>query len=81
MSAQGLRFTLNIDGLAETTMAVVNFRLVQHYSRPFMLKVDIASSLPEGMHILEVRVDIAQKVAGGLGIQSNERLFSPCTGE
>ena len=47
MSAQGVRFTLNIDGLAETVMAVVSFRLVQHYSKPFMLNVDIASGLPD----------------------------------
>jgi len=47
MSAQGVRFTLNIDGLSETAMAVVSFRLVQHYSKPFMLNVDIASSLSD----------------------------------
>ncbi|EDT6764279.1 type VI secretion system tip protein VgrG [Salmonella enterica subsp. enterica] len=47
MSLKGLRFTLNIDGLAETSTAVVGFRLVQHYSRAFMLKVDIASDLPD----------------------------------
>ena len=47
MSLKGLRFTLNIDGLEETSTAVVSFRLVQHYSRTFMLKVDIASDLPD----------------------------------
>lgn len=47
MSLKGLRFTLSIDGLAETATAVVNFRLYQQYSGPFVLEVDIASGLSE----------------------------------
>lgn len=47
MSLKGLRFTLEVDGLMEKTTAVVSFKLVQSYSKPFLLKVDIASSLPD----------------------------------
>lgn len=47
MSLKGLRFTLNIDGLAETSTAVVGFSLYQHHSTPFTLAVDIASDLPD----------------------------------
>lgn len=47
MSLKGLRFTLSIDGLAETATAVVNFHLYQQYSGPFVLEVDIASGLSE----------------------------------
>ncbi|WP_080949928.1 type VI secretion system tip protein VgrG [Citrobacter amalonaticus] len=47
MSLQGLRFTLEVDGLMEMATAVVGFRLAQHYSAPFLLKVDIASGLPD----------------------------------
>ncbi|WP_407171818.1 type VI secretion system Vgr family protein [Citrobacter farmeri] len=47
MSLKGLRFTLEVDGLMEMTTAVVSFRLTQHYSTPFLLKVDIASGLPD----------------------------------
>lgn len=47
MSLKGLRFTLEVDGLMEKTTAVVSFRLVQSYSKHFLLKVDIASSLPD----------------------------------
>ncbi|WP_080949927.1 type VI secretion system tip protein VgrG [Citrobacter amalonaticus] len=47
MSLKGLRFTLEVDGLMEMATAVVSFRLAQHYSAPFLLKVDIASGLPD----------------------------------
>ncbi|HCB2208716.1 TPA: hypothetical protein MYR09_003798 [Citrobacter farmeri] len=47
MSLKGQRFTLEVDGLMEMTTAVVSFRLAQHYSTPFLLKVDIASGLPD----------------------------------
>lgn len=47
MSLKGLRFTLEVDGLPETTTAVVSFRLTQQYSKPFQLKVDIASGLSD----------------------------------
>ncbi|WP_448885244.1 type VI secretion system Vgr family protein [Citrobacter telavivensis] len=47
MSLKGLRFTLNVDGLSETATAVVSFRLYQQYSGPFVLEVDIASTLPD----------------------------------
>lgn len=42
MSQQGLRFTLEVDGLAETATAVVSFTLYQNLSTPFSLSVDIA---------------------------------------
>lgn len=45
LSLNGLRFTLNVDGLVEMALAVVNFHLHQSYSAPFSLKVDIASGL------------------------------------
>ncbi|QPJ99858.1 type VI secretion system tip protein VgrG [Enterobacter mori] len=47
MSLKGLRFTLNIDGLDETSTAVVGFTLQQCHSTPFTLEVDIASDLPD----------------------------------
>ncbi|HBU8852646.1 type VI secretion system tip protein VgrG [Citrobacter sp. Cs237] len=47
MPIKGLRFTLAVDGLPEMTTAVVSFRLTQHYSKPFQLKVDIASGLSD----------------------------------
>lgn len=47
MSLKGLRFTLAVGGLQEMTTAVVSFRLSQHYSKPFQLKVDIASGLSD----------------------------------
>lgn len=47
MSLKGLRFTLAVGGLPEMTTAVVSFRLTQHYSKPFQLKVDIASGLSD----------------------------------
>ncbi|EAX6604036.1 type VI secretion system tip protein VgrG [Salmonella enterica] len=47
MSSQGLRFTLTVDGLPETATAVVSFSLSQNLSIPFVLEVDIASSLPD----------------------------------
>ncbi|EPF6159657.1 hypothetical protein MWS90_001506 [Citrobacter sedlakii] len=47
MPIKGLRFTLAVDGLPELTTAVVSFRLTQHYSKPFQLKVDIASGLSD----------------------------------
>ncbi|WBM68868.1 type VI secretion system tip protein VgrG [Buttiauxella sp. WJP83] len=47
MSLKGLRFTLEVDGLAETDTAVLRFHLAQHYSQPFQLNVDIASTLSD----------------------------------
>ncbi|MBJ8941772.1 contractile injection system protein, VgrG/Pvc8 family, partial [Citrobacter koseri] len=47
MSQQGLRFTLEVDGLMVTDTAVVSFTLHQSLSTPFLLSVDIASSLPD----------------------------------
>ncbi|MDM2911683.1 MULTISPECIES: type VI secretion system Vgr family protein [Citrobacter] len=43
MSQQGLRFTLDVDGLTPTATAVVSFTLYQNISTPFLLTVDIAS--------------------------------------
>ncbi|HFJ2070539.1 TPA: type VI secretion system Vgr family protein [Salmonella enterica] len=43
MSLKGLRFTLEVDGQSSTIFVVVSFRLVQKYSLPFMLEVDVAS--------------------------------------
>ncbi|WP_196209562.1 type VI secretion system Vgr family protein [Citrobacter sp. Res13-Sevr-PEB04-36] len=45
MSQQGLRFTLDVDGLTPTATAVVRFTLYQNLSTPFLLSVDIASNL------------------------------------
>ena len=45
MALQGLRFTLEVDGIQEMATAVVSFRLVQWHSVPFSLEVDIASGL------------------------------------
>ncbi|EFE05989.1 type VI secretion system tip protein VgrG [Citrobacter youngae] len=47
MSSNGLRFTLEVDGVMDTAMAVVSFSLYQCYSTPFALEVDIASTLPD----------------------------------
>jgi len=44
MSLNGLRFTLEVDGLAANTFTVVRFGLNQHYSSPFALDVDVASN-------------------------------------
>ena len=43
MSLKGLRFTLEVDGQAPDTFAVVNFLLMQKYSLPFVLDVDVVS--------------------------------------
>lgn len=43
MSQNGLRFTLDVDGLMPTATAVVSFTLYQNLSTPFLLTVDIAS--------------------------------------
>ncbi|MCX8971734.1 type VI secretion system tip protein VgrG [Citrobacter portucalensis] len=43
MSQQGLRFTLDVDGLTPAATAVVSFTLYQNLSTPFLLTVDIAS--------------------------------------
>lgn len=43
MSLKGLRFTLEVDGQAPDTFAVVNFQLTQCFSVPFVLNVDVAS--------------------------------------
>lgn len=43
MSLKGLRFTLDVDGQLPGTFAVVNFRLIQNLSFPFIMDVDVAS--------------------------------------
>ena len=43
MSQQGLRFTLEVDGIEKSATAVVRFTLFQNLSTPFLLRVDIAS--------------------------------------
>ncbi|WP_148873095.1 hypothetical protein, partial [Serratia marcescens] len=43
MSLQGLRFTLDVNGLDADTFAVVSFGLKQYLSVPFTLDVDVAS--------------------------------------
>ena len=43
MSLKGLRFTLEVDGQEPDTFAVVNFRLIQNQSYPFVMSVDVAS--------------------------------------
>ncbi len=43
MSLKGLRFTLEVDGGEPDTFAVVNFRLIQNQSYPFVMSVDVAS--------------------------------------
>ncbi|ECO5359619.1 type VI secretion system tip protein VgrG, partial [Salmonella enterica] len=43
MSQNGLRFTLDVDGLTLAATAVARFTLYQHLSTPFLLTVDIAS--------------------------------------
>ncbi|MCV6004550.1 type VI secretion system tip protein VgrG, partial [Escherichia coli] len=47
MAAEGLRFTLSVDGIVEMATAVVSFRLYQHHCTPFILDVDIASGLSD----------------------------------
>ncbi len=37
MSLKGLRFTLEVDGQEPDTFAVVNFRLIQNQSYPFVM--------------------------------------------
>lgn len=55
MSKQGLRFTLEIDGLMPDDAAVVRFTLFQNFSPPFLLNVDIATRLSTltAVHFLE----------------------------
>ena len=43
MSLKGLRFTLQVAGLAPETFAVVSFLLRQYYSASFILDVEVAS--------------------------------------
>ncbi|MFQ0836577.1 type VI secretion system tip protein VgrG, partial [Citrobacter gillenii] len=45
MSQKGLRFTLSIDGQTETALAVVDFTLYQQYSCPFVMDVNVTSTL------------------------------------
>lgn len=47
MAANGLRFTLAVDGLPERLTAVTGFCLYQHYSTPFVLEVNITAGLPD----------------------------------
>ena len=43
MSQTGLRFTLEVEGLTQTTTAVVSFALHQQLSTPFLLRLDLTS--------------------------------------
>ncbi|WP_224158734.1 type VI secretion system Vgr family protein [Escherichia coli] len=43
MSFKGVRFPLEVDGQEPDTFAVVNFRLIQNQSYPFVMSVDVAS--------------------------------------
>lgn len=43
MSLKGLRFTLDVNGQSPETFAVINFRLVQNLSFPFVMDVEVAS--------------------------------------
>ncbi|RZN46508.1 type VI secretion system tip protein VgrG [Escherichia sp. E13S3] len=45
MSLKGLRFTLKVDGQNADTFAVVNFWLMQNFSFPFVMDVDVASKV------------------------------------
>ncbi|MGU9779125.1 type VI secretion system Vgr family protein [Salmonella enterica subsp. enterica serovar 3,10:z10:-] len=75
MSSAGLRFTLEVDGILEMSTAVVNFRLVQRHSVPFVLEVGIASGLSDltAVDFLEKKAvltiwqgDIAQRYVSGI---------------
>ncbi|HCD1256235.1 TPA: type VI secretion system tip protein VgrG [Citrobacter amalonaticus] len=44
MSLKGLRFTLNVDGIEETALAVLDFNLYEQHSAPFTLELNIASN-------------------------------------
>lgn len=44
MSLKGLRFTLSIDGIEETALAVLDFNLYEKHSTPFTLELNIASN-------------------------------------
>ncbi|EPU0553257.1 type VI secretion system tip protein TssI/VgrG, partial [Salmonella enterica subsp. enterica] len=84
MSSEGLRFTLEVDGQEPDTFAVVNFRLIQRQSSPFVLSVNVASDsfmqtaemLLEKKAVLTVwQGDVAQRyvtgVVAGFGTQEN----------
>ncbi|EDW1644248.1 type VI secretion system tip protein VgrG, partial [Salmonella enterica subsp. enterica] len=84
MSSEGLRFTLEVDGQEPDTFAVVNFRLTQSQSYPFVLSVNVASDsfmqtaemLLEKKAVLTVwQGTIAQRyvtgVVAGFGTQEN----------
>lgn len=43
MSLKGLRFTLEVDGQAPETFAVIDFSLMQYFSLPFVMDINIAS--------------------------------------
>lgn len=45
MSLKGLRFTLNVDGIIDSALAVIDFNLYQQHSIPFTLEISIASNL------------------------------------
>lgn len=47
MSHKGLRFTLKVDDIMETATAVVSFTLHQRLSVPFVLRIHIASGVPQ----------------------------------
>ncbi|ECI4078899.1 type VI secretion system tip protein VgrG, partial [Salmonella enterica subsp. salamae] len=84
MSLESLRFTLKVDGQEPDTFAVVNFRLIQRQSSPFVLNVNVASDsfmqtaemLLEKKAVLTVWLgDVAQRhvtgVMAGFGTQEN----------
>ncbi|HFO4497475.1 TPA: type VI secretion system Vgr family protein [Escherichia coli] len=84
MSLNGLRFTLEIDGQEPDTFAVVNFRLIQNQSYPFVMSVDVASDsfMQTAEMLLEKKATltiwqgaVAQRyvtgVVAGFGMQEN----------
>lgn len=84
MSLKGLRFTLEIDGQEPDTFAVVNFRLIQNQSYPFVMSADVASDsfMQTAEMLLEKKATltiwqgaVAQRyvtgVVAGFGMQEN----------
>ncbi|EKO1170429.1 type VI secretion system tip protein VgrG, partial [Escherichia coli] len=84
MSLKGLRFTLEVDGQEPDTFAVVNFRLIQNQSYPFVMSVDVASDsfMQTAEMLLEKKATltiwqgaVAQRyvtgVVAGFGMQEN----------
>lgn len=86
MSLKGLRFTLEVDGQASDTFAVITFSLMQSYSDPFLLDVDVASQLfsLDAKTLLEKKATLTiwqgpkalryvTGVVSGFGIKENDR--------